>query len=81
MVMYPPGLLILGEALVWVQVLHCDLPHGNVPRCQKQLCCSDDVSPRSNIGWYHDDMHTKLVPVLKCLEYLGHLVANVSFWS
>ena len=26
-----PGVLIVGEALVWVQVLHRDRPHGNVP--------------------------------------------------
>ena len=32
MVMHPPGVLIAGEALVWVQVLHRDRPHGNVPR-------------------------------------------------
>ena len=27
-----PGVLIVGEALVWVQVLHRDRPQGNVPR-------------------------------------------------
>ena len=36
MVMYPPGVLILGEALVWVQVLHRYLPHGNVPRSSSE---------------------------------------------
>ena len=32
MVMCPTGVLIVGEALVWAQVLHRDRPHGNVPR-------------------------------------------------
>ena len=32
MVICPLGVLIAGEAFVWVQVLHLDGPHGNVPR-------------------------------------------------
>ena len=31
MVICPPGVLIVGEALVWVQVLYRDRPHGNIP--------------------------------------------------
>ena len=36
MVMHSPGVLIIGEALVWVQVLHRDRPHGNVPRSSSE---------------------------------------------
>ena len=36
MVMHPPGVLIVGEALVWAQVMHRDRPHGKVPRSSSE---------------------------------------------
>ena len=36
----PPGVLIVGEAMVWAQVLHRDRPHGNVPRSTTEAVLS-----------------------------------------
>ena len=66
MVICPPGVLIVGEALVWAQVLHRDRPHGKVLRSSTEAVVFftiDDFSPRSHTGSYRDDTHTKLILV------------------